>query len=147
MKPIRTIVTATDLSEASNELLSSAQVLGDQLGARIQVVHVVHDLSRYMGFYVGTTSLRELQESIEQEAHKRLDELCSAEFGEREGVAWEVIKGTPFADLVAHVEQVGADLIMVAAHGQSKPEHKIFGSVAERLVKHAPCPVLVVGQR
>jgi len=146
MNPIRIIVAATDLSPTGRIVLETARTLGAQLGAKVDAAHIVHDLSKYMGFYVGIGSLKDLQESLEFEARRKLQETCDSIFGKDADITVSVLKGTPYGDLVAHAMELGADLLIVGAHGLSKPEHKIFGSVAERLVKMAPCPVLVVGQ-
>ncbi len=145
MNPIRKIVAAIDLSEASGQVLAAAREMATKLGASVEVVHVVYDLSKYMGFYIGGGSVRDLQASLEREADAKIHQVAKAAFGETE-YQLSLIKGTPYADLVQHLAETDADLLVVGAHGLSKPEHKVFGSVAERLVKNAPCPILVVGQ-
>lgn len=145
MKPIRTIVAATDLAESSRAVLEAARDLGERLEARVHVVHVVHDLGKYMGFYVGTPSIHGLQESLEREARMKLDTEVRAVFTGDHPPELHILKGTPFADLVARIETTGADLVIVGAQGPAKPEHDIFGSITERLVQRPPCPVLVVG--
>lgn len=147
MEPIRNVLCALDLADGSRRVLESAAAVARQLGATLRAVHVVHDLERYMGFYVGTASLPKLQEELEREAQQKVRALVREVFGDEEAVPVAVVKGTPYADLVAHAREVEADLIVVGAVGHSKPEHKMFGSVAERLCRHAPCPVLVVGQQ
>lgn len=147
MKPIRKIIAAADLSPVGEEVLRAARELADQTGARVEVVHVVYDLSAYMGFYLGTGPIAELQQELERKAKTRLDEACAKAFSGTTAPRSAIIKGTPFADLIRHLVEREADLVVVGAHGSAKPEHKIFGSTAERLVKCSPCPVLVVGQR
>lgn len=146
MNPIRTLVAAIDLSSTTSEVLASARLMAEASSARVHVVHVVHDLSKYMGFYVGVESVGELQATLESEAREKTMAAVTAAFGADHQVEVKVLRGTPFSDLVAEVESIGAGLLIVGAHGRSKPEHKIFGSTAERLIKNSPCPVLVVGQ-
>jgi nucleotide-binding universal stress UspA family protein len=55
--------------------------------------------------------------------------------------------GKPFHEIVAAAKQMEADLIVIATHGHTGFKHAIPGSTAERVVRHAPCPVLVVRER
>lgn len=143
------IAAAVDLSAATAGVLAAARWMAKALQARIHVFHVVHDLSKYMGFYIGAPPVGELQATIEKEAREKLAQAAAAAFRDALDVEVElhVLRGTPFSDLCLAVERLGPELLVVGAHGAEKPEHQIFGSTAERLVKAAPCPVLVVGQR
>ncbi|MFG0320629.1 MAG: universal stress protein [Planctomycetota bacterium JB042] len=145
MNDIRTIVAATDLSPSGAEVLRTAKGLADRFGARVEVVHVVFDLRKLMGFFVSDRPLGEMQASLEQEATSGLRKQVRDVFGDAE-VGATTRKGTPYGDLVRHVEEVGGDLLVVGAHGAEKPEHRVYGSTVERLVKESPCPVLVIGQ-
>ncbi len=146
MNDIRTIVAATDLSPCGEEVLRTAKGLAERFGAEVEVVHVVFDLRKLMGFFVSDRPLGEMQASLEQEAAAGLKKQVSEVFGDAK-VGATTRKGTPYGDLVRHVEEVGGDLLVVGAHGAEKPEHRVYGSTAERLVKESPCPVLVIGQR
>lgn len=146
MNDIRTIVAATDLTSNGEEVLRSAKGLAAKLGANVEVVHIVFDLRRLMGFFVSDRPLSEIQRTLDEEAAAGLAAQVERVFGGAD-VKAETRKGTPYADLVEYVEEVGGDLLVVGAHGAEKPEHRVYGSTAERLVKRSPCPVLVVGQR
>ena len=67
---------------------------------------------------------------------------------EKPGVAitTTVVIGSPFHDICKIAEQSKSDLIVVGSHGRTGLSHVLLGSVAERVVRHAPCPVLVVGK-
>lgn len=146
MNDIKTIVAAVDLSDTSRTVLESARDLARRLDAQVRVVHVVHDMQKYMGFYIGAKPLDALQHELESEARDRVRRLA-AELFDDAAPEITIVKGTPYSDLSAFVRDASGDLLVVGAHGLRKPEHQIFGSTAERLLKAAPCPVLVVGQK
>jgi nucleotide-binding universal stress UspA family protein len=57
------------------------------------------------------------------------------------------LQGVPARELVRHAQKVGADLVVVGTHGRTGIQHVVLGSVAERVVQHSSCPVLVIPQR
>jgi len=148
---VRTIVAAVDLSDTSREVLDAACALARKLDARVHVLHIAYDLSKFMGFYVGDKSIASVQTELDREALAKLELLCATcatdSGGEAPPIDSSVRRGTPFSDVTDFVREVSGDLLVVGAHGMSKPEHKIFGSTAERLVRFSPCPVLIVGQK
>jgi nucleotide-binding universal stress UspA family protein len=58
-----------------------------------------------------------------------------------------VLVGRPDNEIVARAAATGADLIVMGTHGRSGLAHALLGSIAERVVQHAPCPVLIVPRR
>ncbi len=138
VRPISTIVLATDLSTASTEATSRAVDLADRLGARLLIVNVLekHRVS-------GSGSHERVDQSrAEREAHMvtlvrdARDSGVNAEF-----LVWE---GDPGTSIAAAAEAENADMVVVGTRGRSGAERMILGSVSDHVVRHAPCPVLVV---
>ena len=73
-----------------------------------------------------------------------LAELVDQRFAGRAEVVTEVPRGSPHIEIVRLAEERGADLIVMATHGRGFISHAILGSTTERVVRRAPCPVLVI---
>ncbi|MFO0981137.1 MAG: universal stress protein [Planctomycetota bacterium] len=83
---------------------------------------------------------------MEVEAEEKLLWLTREHLGDAKTYELVVLSGHPTTSLVNYLKEVAADLVIVGCHGHPKPEHKLFGSTAEHLLKIAPCPVITVGQ-
>jgi nucleotide-binding universal stress UspA family protein len=78
----------------------------------------------------------------------RLRQICSRHAAsQRIGVTARVVVGTPYDRIVEMAKSENADLIVIATHGYTGLKHFYMGSTAERVVRHAPCPVLVVREK
>ena len=88
-------------------------------------------------------SLGNLMETWESDAQKRLDGLDLGDVGGK-----RVTKvGQPHAEIIHHANSQNVDLIVIGTHGRGAIEHMLLGSVAEKVVRTAPCPVLTVRQQ
>jgi nucleotide-binding universal stress UspA family protein len=143
MIAIKNILVATDFSEASDAALAYGRTLASHFGAALQVVHVVENIvlrSVTADGFVGV--LPEVQLEVEAGARKQLDEKLSG--GEPPGSGL-VLTSNVLADaIVSHAASAGVDLIVIGTHGRKGVSRLLLGSVAERVVRAAPCPVLTV---
>ncbi len=142
--PIRVVVAAVDFGESTGRVLSLARSVSGALGARLHVVHVVHDLQSFVGFFLSQVSLPTLEEEIAREARERLGALCRTCLPPGEPREERVLRGVPASALEAYVQETRAGLLVAGRRGHSKPEHAFFGSTANRLLQRPPCPILVV---
>ena len=137
------VVLATDFSEPGDRALRMGAELAKQLGAQVHVVHAfdipLEPVTRY-----GVTIPSDIIPLGRKEARRRLD--AAAESVRAAGVAVEAhLAEAPAADAIAEVaKRVTADLVIVGTHGYTGLRHLLLGSVAERTLRLAPCPVLVV---
>jgi nucleotide-binding universal stress UspA family protein len=143
---MKTIVAAVDLSETSREVLRWARLLAERFEARLKIVHVLPDLKSYTGFYLTAKPVDALQRELEIESEEKLLWLGRELLGDPKFYDVTVLIGTPPQALAKYLKSAAADLLIVGCHGHPKPEHKLFGATAERLLKTSPCPVMTVGQ-
>ena len=146
---IRKILVPLDFSPPSDYALSYAKALGADFGASLHVLHVVEDrlmtgpwpVEAYLG------ELPRLREGLIKDAESRMLE-CLKSIGQS-GIqaTGEVLIGSPFQTIVDLAFTSGADLIVMSTHGRTGITHLLIGSVAERVIRHASCPVLVVRER
>jgi nucleotide-binding universal stress UspA family protein len=132
------ILVPTDFSPPSLEALRYARELARERNARLILLHVVEPF--HPDWRMDTTTL---QRAARDQARHRLDELVSRELPGASAVA-EVRAGHPVEQINAVAGKHRADVIVIATHGRTGLQHALLGSVAERVVRHAPCPVLVL---
>jgi len=148
MIQIRNILVATDFGEAADAALSYGRTLAGTFGATLHVVHVAEDVvMRNAGFggenYV--MLLPDLQRDIEDAATKLLDERLID--NDRPAIPTKSTVLTsivPAKSIVEYAKKQNIDLIVIGTHGRGGIARLILGSVAERIVRTAPCPVLTV---
>ena len=141
---MRVILVAIDFSDLSPTVMDYACSLALVWGARLLVVHVVHDLSYFTGIYHTDTPLPELQQRLETEAHERLEALCQSQLGTQVRYEAIVVTGRPVVEIHQLVRQYAVDCLVLGAHSTDKPEHQLFGSTAERLLQQSACPILMI---
>jgi nucleotide-binding universal stress UspA family protein len=142
MIAIKKILVATDFSEASDAALAYGRTLASHFGAALQVVHVVENIVlRNVTADGFAGNLPEVQVEVEAKARKQLDDELSGE-PQASGL---VLTSNVLADaIVSHAATAGVDLIVIGTHGRKGVSRLLLGSVAERVVRAAPCPVLTV---
>jgi universal stress protein A len=148
MMTIKNILVATDFSETSAAALSYARELAHAFRSTLHVLHVTANVvAGAVGIEGFTTDWAALQREVDAAARKQLDEMVTAE--DRRTLAAKATVMTsniPAEAIVAHANELHADLIVVGTRGRGGMAHLFMGSVAERVVRTAPCPVLTVRQ-
>jgi nucleotide-binding universal stress UspA family protein len=143
---IRTVLVATDFSEeaalATTSALRLARALPDR--PRLVLVHAWQPLVDFGGMPVVDASLMVHLDDTMSSAEQLLDQAASALRGGALDVTAVVRQGYPAAIIEQEAKAAGADLIAVGTHGRSGLRRLLMGSIAERVVHHAPCPVLAV---
>ncbi len=146
MITLKNILVATDFSEPSDTALDYGRALARNFKATLHVLHVVDRVSAAVyGAESYAISMPELQEEIENRARRQLDELLVD--NDEHPLPTRRTLLTASAPAVAIVEYAGRehiDLIVTGTHGRGAVAHLLMGSVAERVVRSAPCPVLTV---
>jgi len=139
------IMVGTDFSRGAEAALDAAVMLAERAGARVTLIHV-HDPMVLLpapgeGEKVSLDHLLHVEEDLRRTLERvRLDRLGSVKDAQVE----LVIRSSPSHAMAERAAELGVDLIVVATHGRTGLAHFFIGSVAERTVRLAPCPVLVV---
>lgn len=146
MIALKNVLVATDFEEASDAALAYGRDFARTFGATLHVLHVVDELAARM---IGTESyvidVVRFQEEIEQAARKRLEALVTDD--DRRTLHAKAVtrmSATPANAIVAYAAEAAIDLVIVGTHGRGGMAHLFVGSVAERVVRTASCPVLIV---
>ncbi|RME73907.1 MAG: universal stress protein [Planctomycetota bacterium] len=136
----KTLLCAVDFSETSKKSFEYAKVLAQKFDSKIILLHVVEPL--LTGTYVTfePTLGTQVMNTMEEKAEELLKELK----GEDKNIEIKIIHGTAYEEIVEYAKKVKADLIVMGTHGLSGLSHFLIGSVAEKVVRKAGCPVLTV---
>lgn len=146
MIALKKILVPTDFGEAADAALTYAKALARNFNASIDVVHVAEDASARMfagEIYVGVPPT--LQKDIEDVARRELDKRLIDDDPNPLPVGPVVLtSNAPALTIVQYAKDMAIDLIVMGTHGRGPMAHLLMGSVAERVVRLAGCPVLVV---
>lgn len=139
------ILVATDFSDASKGAMRSARELAALLGSTLHVMHVVADPgSLPWAAEAFAMPLGDLILQWQEQAHRELIAELPVEVRARAVIVTPV--GSPYAEIIRYATDQHVDLIVVGTHGQGALGHLLLGSVAERVVRKAPCAVMTVRQ-
>jgi len=145
MLTLKTVLVPTDFSEASESALRYGKAMAEAFGASLHVVHVMEDLLAHAwAAEVYVSSMPQLRDEIEKESRQRLAALLTD--AERTTLRAEtaLLAGNPFLEIIRYAKAHGVDLIVMGTHGRGPIAHMLLGSVAEKVVRKSPCPVLTV---
>lgn len=144
MKPPKNILVPTDFSPMADEALTGGLMLAETFDAALHVLHVLEDPLVYAPTMEGYGALPHFRENLERDARQRLDELLKAGQGEKRRVETALQWGRPYSEIVQYARHHAIDLIVMGTHGRGPVAHLLLGSVAEKVLRAAPCPVLTV---
>ena len=147
MTEITKILVAIDFSENAPKILEAAAYVANKFEAELCVVHVVEGLEDYSGFAIPHISLEKLEEDLRKAAESKMAGFVEDEMAElKTPVPFKdkVLTGDVAEELKQYVTQENCHLIIIGTHGYKGLEKTLFGSVAEKVLKVAPCPVLTV---
>ncbi len=146
MSDIRRILVPVDFSDQSSQALRYGCSLARSSGAELYLLHVVQELTA-IGAGSGAISFRtaaEYAQEVEEQAREGLLKMMPVEMSEGLRVRRRTVIGFPWQDVVDFARSNDIDLICLGTHGRSGFRRMILGSVAEKVVQHAHCNVLVV---
>src|SRR6266446_3910609 len=145
MIDLHRILVPTDFSKHSHNALMYAVAFAEKFGAELYLLHVVQDLALFIPDAVtATPPLAPPVEQLTAAARAALEDVVRK--SEFQGVPHhsEVREGTPFYEIIRFAREADIDLIVMGTHGHSGLAHVLLGSVTEKVVRKAPCPVLTV---
>ena len=145
MIELKRILLPTDFSDYSANATAYATSFADKFGTELHLLHVLQDLVAMvpepgLAFPPPGDYMQELQQSAEQ----ALAQLPDPAPSDASKIVRVTCQGPPFVEIIRYAKENEIDLIIMGTHGRSGLAHVLLGSVAERVVRKAPCPVLTV---
>ena len=145
MIAIKNILVATDFGPAADTALTYGRALAESFGATIHLLHVVQSVPFVAPTYDYAGISPELQLQIEASARRQTEAaLTDDERRTQRAIPVTVTSLSPAAAIVEYARDHDIDLVVLGTHGRGPFAHLLMGSVAERVVRTAPCPVLTV---
>jgi nucleotide-binding universal stress UspA family protein len=144
MKKVEKILFPINFAENFEPLVPWVATFAKKFGASVYVLFVAQDLSDFTSFYVPHGNIKGFQEEVLKAAQEKMSAAAKEHFKDMPGVETLVLVGPPADKIVEAANQKGVDLIIMGTHGRKGVEHAIFGSVCEKVIRQAACPVLAV---
>jgi nucleotide-binding universal stress UspA family protein len=141
---INSILCPVDFSEGSEHALRYATAFASAYDATLVLLHVVE--LPFLPSYstAGVPDLSLPVEQIQEECESRLQDLVEEQKKVYPRIEGRVVVGAPFVEIIRQARESNVDLLVVGTHGRTGLKHMLIGSVAEKVVRKAPCPVLTV---
>lgn len=148
IQEINTVVTPVDFSDNSRLIAQSSAYLAAKFSASVHLLFIVQNFEEYSGFFVPNLSIPGFEGDLLESAEKKMASFC----GELQGhgrdlgtaLYHKVLLGDVGEKIVEYAEEIGADLIVMGTHGYKGLEKIMFGSVADKVVRAASCPVMTI---
>lgn len=142
MITIQGVLVPVDFSKESILAAKFAVSLAEEYKTNLYVVHVLEPLHPSLRSYIG--DFDEFQENLLAQVKGDLSRVIPSAVKERVSVEEILEIGQPAHVIVDKAKELGVDVIVIATHGRTGVVHILLGSVAEKVIRHAPCPVFVV---
>ena len=146
MIQLNRVLIPTDFSDFSSPALKYGCAIAARFDAEVHLLHVVPDPAMLVpeAAAFSADAMVEQTELLKTEATKSLQNMPSDGWSDSKPVVREVRVGAAFIEIIDYAREHEIDLIVIGTHGRSGLMHVLMGSVAERIVRKSPCPVLTV---
>ena len=142
MKQVQKILFPVDLSEKFETLIPWVSTFVNTFDATLYVLFVAQDLKSIS--FIPHISLDQLQQEAVKAAEQKMAAAKQEFFKDFKKLETKVVMGKPADKILEVAKQEGIDLIIMGTHGRTGVAHVLLGSVAERVVRRSPCPVMTV---
>jgi nucleotide-binding universal stress UspA family protein len=137
---IKKVLVPVDFSENSKKVLEAAGYFSGMCQAELNAVFVVQSFDDYSGFFVPHMPVAKFEEEMVEAAENKMESFLE----KHKNVKAKVLVGDVAEEIIRYAEGSGMDLIVMGTHGYKGLEKVMFGSVAEKVVRSSPCPVLTI---
>lgn len=141
---IRAILVPVDFSPESINALRYAVGYAECFDAKIRLVHVIEAVAMPPPELLTTPPIVEIQPLIEAAGERMQSDEVMGLVPEDHRGGWAVRAGTPWSEIIDECTEQNCDLIVIPTHGRTGLKQLFMGSTAEKIVRHAKCPVLVL---
>jgi nucleotide-binding universal stress UspA family protein len=144
MIQLKRVLAPVDFSDCSERAIEYAQELCEKYNAELHLLHVLEvQVTSTPQFTMGL-AVPDLQEESSKLAQEELKAYPDKDWAAAHRVVRVTVPGSPFVEIVKYAREQQIDLMVLGTHGRTGLSHVFLGSVAENVIRQAPCPVLVV---
>ena len=144
MIEFKRILYPVDLSESSAKIVPYVQSVAKKFESKIYIIFAARVFEYFTSMYVPVPSVSRFEKEVIEGAEKRLYEFVDEHFGEFAKTKTVVVAGDASEEIINYIEDQHIDLVIMGTHGRKGMDKIIFGSVADRVLKTSPVPVMVV---
>lgn len=144
MNEFRKILYPVDFSESSTKIVPYVRSVAEKFGSNVYLLFAARVFDYFTSIYVPHPSINKFEKELIDGAEKRLYEFVDEHFKDFPTTKTAVVAGDAAEQILNYIEEQRIDLVIMATHGRKGMDKIIFGSVAERVVKNSPAPVMVV---
>lgn len=142
---LKKILCPIDFSDSADHAMRYATALAETFGAELTLLHVVAPVIAALPSETSLPGVLQTDiDEIAEACRERLDQTVGKLAASGLTVQHEVLNGVPFIEIIRYAREAGTDLIVMGTHGRTGLGHLLIGSVAERVVRKSPCPVLTI---
>lgn len=149
MQEIKHVITPIDFSDNAGKIASAAAYIAGTFKAKLTLLFVAQNFEDYSGFFVPPVNLPNLEEELFESAQQRMVSFVEEQktgfetYGVTD-VSSEVLSGDVAEEILNYTAENNAHLIVMGTHGYKGLERIMFGSIADKVVKTACCPVMTI---
>jgi nucleotide-binding universal stress UspA family protein len=141
---INKILFPLDFSEVAPKIVPWVKHMAENFGAEVHLLYVVRRMDHLGGFYVEEVSIRKFEKEILEGVDRSISEFAEKHFSEYKNVKTKYVVGDAPDEIVNYAKTEGVSLIIMGTHGRKGLDRLFFGSVAEKVIKTSPVPVLSI---
>lgn len=144
IEEVKKILVPVDFSNNSKKILQSAVNIAAKFEATLSLIFVVQSFDDYSGFFVPHMPIAQFQDEMLVSARQKMADFIEDNLPAGKIYESNVVAGDVAEEIIGFAASSKADMIIMGTHGYKGIERVLFGSVAEQIVKTAPCPVLTI---
>jgi len=144
MPKIKKILFPVDFTFSTDKILPYVREMAQTFDAKLYIIHVVRSAEEFAGFDMGAAWYSSLERDLMKGAEKSMKRLAAEKLDDLGEVDTHIAVGDVVDEIINYVKKQGIDMIIIGTHGRKGLEKVMFGSVAEGVIKEAPCPVLTI---
>jgi len=144
MQQVQKVLFPIDFTSPFESMVPWVSMFAEKFDATVYVLFVTQDLSNFSTFFVPHGNIQSFQEEAVASARKKMDAVAKEAFKGFPKLQTRVEVGAPAEKILELARKEQVDVIVMGVHGRKGLDRAIFGSVADKVVQSAPCPVLTV---
>jgi nucleotide-binding universal stress UspA family protein len=144
MKPFRKILFPVDLSDVSPKIAPWVIMMAEQFAAEIYLLFVARKLDYYIRVYMAPELIKDFSYELIRGAKRKIEEFTKTALEGYSKCKASVAHGEPAYEILDYITSEKIDLVIMGSHGRKGLDRVFFGSVADRVVKMSPVPVLTI---
>lgn len=144
MAGFKKILFPVDFSKVSPVIVPWVRMMTEKFGSELHLIFVVRKMEHVSTVYVAQATLDAFMAEFVKGSESRIEEFANTYFKDIPSCKTKVVLGDAAEEIVRYVEKEGIDLVIMGTHGRKGLDRIMFGSVADRVIKQSPAPVLSI---